>query len=89
MESNLEFVYNHMVCGSKDVQKEVQLKIEKINKKYKETADKKRQEKPFEEKDMTMVYLRKERIQLKESLLNNYILIGTRERVLLKREGLI
>ena len=34
----------------------------KSNKKYKAIADKKRREKLFEEKDMIMIYLRKERI---------------------------
>ena len=39
-----------------------QAEFDKANKKYKVTADKKRREKLFEEKDMVMVYLRKERI---------------------------
>jgi len=43
-----------------DVQESVRLKLEKSNAKYKETVDKKRREKVFEEVDMVMVYLRKE-----------------------------
>ena len=45
-----------------DVQEEVRLKLEKFNARYKAAADKKRREKVFEEGDMVMVYLRKERI---------------------------
>ena len=45
-----------------DVQKEVRTRLEKSNVKYKATADKKRREKIFEERDMVMVYLRKQRI---------------------------
>ena len=60
-----EFVYNNTVRGSKDIQEEVQLKIEKTNKMYKTTAEKKRREKFFEEEDMMMVYLRRERIPTK------------------------
>jgi len=56
-----EFVYNNTARGSKNVQKELQLKIEKTNKKYKTTTDKKRRKKLFKEEDM-MVYLRRERI---------------------------
>ena len=55
-----EFVYNNTARGSKNVQKEFQLKIEKTNK-YKTTTDKKRRKKLFKEEDM-MVYLRRERI---------------------------
>jgi len=44
-----EFAYNNTIRGSKDVQEEIQLKIEKTNKKYKVTSDKKRREKLFEE----------------------------------------
>ena len=36
--------------------------MEKTNKKYKTVVDKKRREKIFEEGDMVMVYLRRERI---------------------------
>ena len=39
-----------------------QAEFDKSNKKYKATADKKRREKLFEEKDMIMVYLRKGKI---------------------------
>jgi len=45
-----------------DVQKEVRTRLEKSNVKYKATADKRRREKVFEEGDMVMVYLRKEKI---------------------------
>jgi len=45
-----------------NVQKEVQAKLEKFNARYKTATDKKRREKVFEEGDMMMVYLRKERI---------------------------
>jgi len=51
------------------------LKIEKFNK-YKTTTDKMRRDKLFKKEDMMMVNLRRES-QLKESLINNYILIGT------------
>ena len=51
-----------MIRDSKDVQEEVQLKIEKTNKKYKTTVDKKRREELFEEEVMMMICLRKERI---------------------------
>jgi len=57
----VEFAYN-TVHGSKNVQEEVQLKIEKTNKKYKATTDKKRREKLFKKEDMMMVYLKRERI---------------------------
>ena len=59
-----EFAYN-TVRNSKDVQEEVQLKIEKTNKKYKATADKKRREKLFEKEDIMIMYLRRERISTK------------------------
>ena len=39
-----------------------QAEVDKSNKEYKVTADKKRREKLVEEKDMMMVYLRKGRI---------------------------
>ena len=58
----IEFAYNSMVRGSTDVQEEVQLNIEKSNNKYVATADKKRREKLFEEEDIMIVYLRRERI---------------------------
>jgi len=38
------------------------LKVEKFNKKYKVTADKKRREKLFEEEDTMIIYLRREKI---------------------------
>ena len=38
------------------------MKLEKTNTKYKAAADKKRREKLFEERDMVIVYLRRERI---------------------------
>jgi len=38
------------------------LKLDKSNAKYKKTTDKKRREKLFEEEDIVMVYLRRERI---------------------------
>ena len=60
----VEFVYNNTVRDSKDVQEEVQLKIEKTNKKYKTMADKKRQEKLFKEEDIMMAYLREKRIPI-------------------------
>jgi len=47
-----------------DVEEEVRLKLEKSNARYKAATDKKRREKVFEEGDMIMVYLRKERILL-------------------------
>ena len=52
-----KFVYN-TICGSKDVQEEVQLKIEKTNEKYMAATDKKWKEKLF--KEVMMVYLRRE-----------------------------
>ena len=55
-------MYNNTVRCSKDVEEEVQLKIEKTNKKYKAATDKKRREKLFEEEDMMTVYLRRDRI---------------------------
>ena len=48
-----------------DIQEEVQLKLEKSNAKYKVTADKKRREQLFEEGDIVMMYLRRERISVK------------------------
>ena len=45
-----------------DVQESVRLKLEKSNIKYKTTTDKKRREKVFEEGDIVMMYLRRERI---------------------------
>ena len=45
-----------------NVQEEVRLKLEKFNVRYKAASDKKRRENVFEEGDMIMVYLRKERI---------------------------
>jgi len=45
-----------------DVHKEDRTRMEKSNVKYKATADKRRREKVFEEGDMVMVYLRKEKI---------------------------
>jgi len=44
-----------------DIQKEIRARLEKSNKRYKATTDKRR-EKIFEKRDMVMVYLRKERI---------------------------
>ena len=44
-----------------DVQESVQSKLEKSNAKYKIATDKKRREKVFEEGDMMMVFLRRER----------------------------
>ena len=60
-----EFVYNSTIHSSKDTQEEVQWKIEKINMKYKTTADKKRQEKFFNKEVMTMMNLRRDRIPTK------------------------
>jgi len=62
--------------------------MEKFNKKYKATTEKKRQEKFFEEENMKIVYLEKEP-QLKESQPCSFIQIETRGGVLLKIEGLI
>jgi hypothetical protein len=45
-----------------DVQEEVQTRLENSNARYKAIADRKRREKIFEEGDMVMVYLRRERI---------------------------
>jgi len=45
-----------------DVQEEIRLKLEKFNAKYKAVADKTMREKFFEEGDIVMIYLRKERI---------------------------
>ena len=47
-----------------DVQESVRLRLEKSNAKYKAAADKKRREKVFEERNMVMVYLRRERIHV-------------------------
>ena len=44
------------------LQKEVRARLEKSNARYKAAADKRKREKIFEERDMIMVYLRKERI---------------------------
>jgi len=66
-----------------------QAEFDKSNKKYKVTADKKRWEKLFEEKNMMMVYLRRGRIPTSKFLPSSYILIETRGRVLLKSEGLM
>ena len=49
------------VRDSNDIQEEFKWKIEKTNKKYKATAEKKRREKLFEKEDTVMVYLRRER----------------------------
>jgi len=56
-----EFAYNNTVRSLKDIQKDVQLKNEKTNKKYKATTDKKRRDKLFEKEDTVMPYLRRER----------------------------
>jgi len=48
------------VIGLPRVQKRIDF-VEKSNKKYKTTADKKRREKLYEEEDMMKVYLRRER----------------------------
>ena len=45
-----------------DVQKEVRTRLKKSNARYKAAADKKRRKKVFEEGNMVMVYLGKERI---------------------------
>ena len=45
-----------------DVQKEVRIRLEKSNARYIAAANKRRREKIFEEGDMMMIYLRKERI---------------------------
>jgi len=45
-----------------NIQKLVQLKLEKSNAQYKAAINKKRREKVFKERDMVMVYLRRERI---------------------------
>ena len=45
-----------------DVQDQVRLRPEKSNARYKATANKKRKDKLFEEGDIVIVYLRKERI---------------------------
>ena len=45
-----------------DVQKEVRTRLEKSSERYKVIADKRRREKVFEEGDMVMAYLKKERI---------------------------
>ena len=51
-----------MVEQTLDLQKEVRTRLEKSNARYKVTADKRRRENVFEEGDMVMIYLRKERI---------------------------
>jgi len=40
-----------------NIQESVRLKLEKSNAKYKKTADKKKREKVFKERDVVMVYL--------------------------------
>ena len=55
-----EFTYNNTISGLKDVQENVKLKIEKANKKYKATTDKKRREKHFEKDNMMTIYLCRE-----------------------------
>ena len=50
---------------SKVLKKNVRLKLEKTNAKYKATVYKKRREKLFEEGDIVMVYLRRERISVR------------------------
>jgi len=45
-----------------DLHKEVLARLEKSDARYKATTDKRRKEKVFEEGDMMMVYLRKERM---------------------------
>jgi len=57
--SSRVYVQQHSL-GSKDVQENVQLKIEKTYKKYKTTTDKKRREKLFEKEDMMTIYLSRE-----------------------------
>ena len=47
-----------------DIQEELRLKLEKSNARYKAATDKRRREKFFEEGNMVMVYLRKERIHV-------------------------
>jgi len=44
------------------------LKLEKANAKYKATTDKKRWEKLFEERDMVMMYLRREKFPLEHTI---------------------
>ena len=46
------------------MQEELRQKLEAINGKYKEAADKKRHEKIFNVGDLVLVYLRKERFTL-------------------------
>ena len=62
--SQAEFVYNSMDHGSTGFPRKLKRIdfVENSNKKYKTAADKKRQEKLFEEEDVMMIYLRKERI---------------------------
>ena len=55
---------NAMAEHAIDVQKEVRVRFEKSNTKYKAAADKRRREKVFKEEGMVMVYLRKERIHI-------------------------
>ena len=45
-----------------DIQKELRARLKKSNTRYKAAADKRRREKVFEEGDIVMIYLRKERI---------------------------
>jgi len=47
-----------------DVQKDVRTRLEKSNARYKTATDKRRREKVFEEGDMIVAYLRKERIHV-------------------------
>ena len=51
-----------MAKQAMDIQKEVRTRLEKFNARYKTTTDKRRRENVYEEGDMVMVYLRKERI---------------------------
>ena len=65
LKQSLHATTQFTIHGSKNVQEEVQLKIEKTNKKYKASTNKKRRQKLFEEEDMMMVYLGGERILAK------------------------
>lgn len=53
---------DHMVDKIAQLHEEVKLNLEKANVKYKEAADKHRRFKSFEEGDLVMVHLRKERL---------------------------
>ena len=53
---------NVMVEKEIDIQIEVRIRLERSNARYKVIANKRRREKVFEERDMVMIYLRKERI---------------------------